>query len=179
MGSSIISNIFGQALERIDFFFIIGVCSISYIFFYGLTAVVLFFLWNLFGERVDIEVIERISEEKYETVKRYGEWEIVSTFKTYPVYRILSGSHRGHVGKSNYRYADILFSYYQFDGDKVKGLYWPKFGRLEGRKKLRLELLVRGLIKIGLAVSAMVYICLLYTSPSPRDKRQSRMPSSA
>ena len=25
----------------------------------------------------------------------------------------------------------------------------------------------------------LVYICLLYTSPSPRDKRQSRMPSSA
>ena len=25
----------------------------------------------------------------------------------------------------------------------------------------------------------MRYICLLYTSPSPRDKRQSRMPSSA
>ena len=24
-----------------------------------------------------------------------------------------------------------------------------------------------------------LYICLLYTSPSPRDKRQSRMPSSA
>ena len=23
------------------------------------------------------------------------------------------------------------------------------------------------------------YLCLLYTSPSPRDKRQSRMPSSA
>ena len=28
-------------------------------------------------------------------------------------------------------------------------------------------------------VTAMNYICLLYTSPSPRDKRQSRMPSSA
>ena len=26
---------------------------------------------------------------------------------------------------------------------------------------------------------AMADICLLYTSPSPRDKRQSRMPSSA
>ena len=25
----------------------------------------------------------------------------------------------------------------------------------------------------------MTYVCLLYTSPSPRDKRQSRMPSSA
>ena len=28
-------------------------------------------------------------------------------------------------------------------------------------------------------VSAGLSICLLYTSPSPRDKRQSRMPSSA
>ena len=27
--------------------------------------------------------------------------------------------------------------------------------------------------------SLQVVICLLYTSPSPRDKRQSRMPSSA
>ena len=26
---------------------------------------------------------------------------------------------------------------------------------------------------------ALLYTCLLYTSPSPRDKRQSRMPSSA
>ena len=30
-----------------------------------------------------------------------------------------------------------------------------------------------------LAEEAKVSICLLYTSPSPRDKRQSRMPSSA
>ena len=26
---------------------------------------------------------------------------------------------------------------------------------------------------------ALIKVCLLYTSPSPRDKRQSRMPSSA
>ena len=31
----------------------------------------------------------------------------------------------------------------------------------------------------SLALAAMVKVCLLYTSPSPRDKRQSRMPSSA
>ena len=31
----------------------------------------------------------------------------------------------------------------------------------------------------GLQVDAVGYSCLLYTSPSPRDKRQSRMPSSA
>ena len=30
-----------------------------------------------------------------------------------------------------------------------------------------------------LFLMSMPYICLLYTSPSPRDKRQSRMPSSA
>ena len=29
------------------------------------------------------------------------------------------------------------------------------------------------------AIADQVNICLLYTSPSPRDKRQSRMPSSA
>ena len=28
-------------------------------------------------------------------------------------------------------------------------------------------------------ISALTRLCLLYTSPSPRDKRQSRMPSSA
>ena len=32
---------------------------------------------------------------------------------------------------------------------------------------------------IGLQQTALLYTCLLYTSPSPRDKRQSRMPSSA
>ena len=32
---------------------------------------------------------------------------------------------------------------------------------------------------ISMPVQALYNICLLYTSPSPRDKRQSRMPSSA
>ena len=32
---------------------------------------------------------------------------------------------------------------------------------------------------ILIAQSGMILVCLLYTSPSPRDKRQSRMPSSA
>ena len=31
----------------------------------------------------------------------------------------------------------------------------------------------------GEHIISVVYPCLLYTSPSPRDKRQSRMPSSA
>ena len=32
---------------------------------------------------------------------------------------------------------------------------------------------------ISLAVAAGIYVCLLYTSPSPRDSNLSRMPSSA
>ena len=32
---------------------------------------------------------------------------------------------------------------------------------------------------LALALGGVYGICLLYTSPSPRDKRQSRMPSSA
>ena len=36
-----------------------------------------------------------------------------------------------------------------------------------------------GLKAIFVSLNHVPYTCLLYTSPSPRDKRQSRMPSSA
>ena len=36
-----------------------------------------------------------------------------------------------------------------------------------------------GFKNTGSTQSGITYLCLLYTSPSPRDKRQSRMPSSA
>ena len=42
----------------------------------------------------------------------------------------------------------------------------PIFGFLDGEKVLKLQL-------------DHIYTCLLYTSPSPRDSRKSRMPSSA
>ena len=49
-----------------------------------------------------------------------------------------------------------------------------------------IEKLARYCGKEGLSLSVEVFaegyepmVCLLYTSPSPRDKRQSRMPSSA
>ena len=42
---------------------------------------------------------------------------------------------------------------------------------------LAVGLLAAFLIMLGWTGAAL--ICLLYTSPSPRDKRQSRMPSSA
>ena len=48
------------------------------------------------------------------------------------------------------------------------------------------DALLRGLnssgadvLDLGITTTGVLYSCLLYTSPSPRDKRQSRMPSSA
>ena len=43
----------------------------------------------------------------------------------------------------------------------------------------RLGLLALGFILVAAVNAEGVWDCLLYTSPSPRDKRQSRMPSSA
>ena len=39
--------------------------------------------------------------------------------------------------------------------------------------------LLKGFLFVLFAVLLPITVCLLYTSPSPRDKRQSRMPSSA
>ena len=38
---------------------------------------------------------------------------------------------------------------------------------------------MKSLICQSVIINVLLCICLLYTSPSPRDKRQSRMPSSA
>ena len=48
---------------------------------------------------------------------------------------------------------------------------------IELKKNLSVTLLAQGLKR--LKTGADVYICLLYTSPSPRDGLLSRMPSSA
>ena len=38
---------------------------------------------------------------------------------------------------------------------------------------------INGTISVGIGINSSISICLLYTSPSPRDQRGSRMPSSA
>ena len=45
--------------------------------------------------------------------------------------------------------------------------------------KVKPKLLGKEIIRSTAPGQMVVKICLLYTSPSPRDKRQSRMPSSA
>ena len=52
------------------------------------------------------------------------------------------------------------------------GRFFPSFVRPSSRRDELTELLQESL-------DDKTSFCLLYTSPSPRDKRQSRMPSSA
>ena len=54
--------------------------------------------------------------------------------------------------------------------------------RFEMTSELKKALMVSVVLHVGIALFGIVglpYICLLYTSPSPRDQRGSRMPSSA
>ena len=56
------------------------------------------------------------------------------------------------------------------DQDQALGASFPTLGDATPMPRTRKLLVERGATFTG---------CLLYTSPSPRDKRQSRMPSSA
>ena len=74
-----------------------------------------------------------------------------------------------------------------FNRSRFKVVAWGAIHLLESvlrknRRQIQLEqiilLIIRCIIPILLAL-ALARICLLYTSPSPRDMRRSRMPSSA
>ena len=54
---------------------------------------------------------------------------------------------------------------------------WVNWGRPSDWGAVVVDNLLMGLI--GTAIAYGIYICLLYTSPSPRDRTRSRMPSSA
>ena len=71
---------------------------------------------------------------------------------------------------------------------KVKDISQADFGRKEisiaesempGLMALREEYSKEKPLKGAKIIGCLHMTCLLYTSPSPRDKRQSRMPSSA
>ena len=67
-------------------------------------------------------------------------------------------------------------SHWDGDSGKAPRGYTKKFNT---RKVGRTHIWNNGIaVDIGRKLY-IVYTCLLYTSPSPRDKRQSRMPSSA
>ena len=61
----------------------------------------------------------------------------------------------------------------------LSALKWQVFVRAAGHDAGILHLMKLYTVGYFFNTFTPSYICLLYTSPSPRDKRQSRMPSSA
>ena len=57
--------------------------------------------------------------------------------------------------------------------------YAPAIGFIHTGKPLSFVYDIADLVKFETVVPAAFKICLLYTSPSPRDRTRSRMPSSA
>ena len=70
--------------------------------------------------------------------------------------------------------ADVVFMGIE-DGDRVEAL------RRQGKSVITVDLnpLSRSAVKASITIVDNVVSCLLYTSPSPRDRTRSRMPSSA
>ena len=64
-----------------------------------------------------------------------------------------------------------------FEGNYLLGRFQMKNGKFQWRKVA--DSMVETPSPVNDSSSVDVPTCLLYTSPSPRDKRQSRMPSSA
>ena len=61
-----------------------------------------------------------------------------------------------------------------------KGLNEPRYASLPGIMKAKKKPVdVKNAAAIGVATDAKAKVCLLYTSPSPRDRTRSRMPSFA
>ena len=60
--------------------------------------------------------------------------------------------------------------------EQISSALNDKIDRLKGADKAQLAMYASGLEKRLLEASK---VCLLYTSPSPRDRTRSRMPSSA
>ena len=85
-------------------------------------------------------------------------------------------------GEPSYTYADIdhrsaaMAAVLTGDGAKVGDRVVAQVEKSADAVALYWACLRAGLIYVPLNTA---YTCLLYTSPSPRDKRQSRMPSSA
>ena len=66
------------------------------------------------------------------------------------------------------------------DHRPLVGVFRKQLSQLENARLMRMrEKIQEFTFEVKWVQGKTHYICLLYTSPSPRDKRQSRMPSSA
>ena len=77
-------------------------------------------------------------------------------------------------------------SHLELESENWKDLYWPTLVAgdhvnlaLSGASNTRIWRTTIDYIHCGKPITKLCIGCLLYTSPSPRDRQKSRMPSSA
>ena len=63
--------------------------------------------------------------------------------------------------------------------NSVDGIFGPLFWIFIGIVFMKFSIFLPGPLSLGFSYKAISTLCLLYTSPSPRDISGSRMPSSA
>ena len=83
--------------------------------------------------------------------------------------KIFSADGDDHIGNWNGECIDDLV----IEIDRIEERTDPNYSSLPHRENIPEDL------RLQVEKDFPIWTCLLYTSPSPRDKRQSRMPSSA
>ena len=140
----------------------------------------------LSGERLALNIVQRMSGIATET-RRYVDAvagysaQILDTRKTVPGLRDLDKKAVAAGGGTNHRFGLYDLAMIKDNHIAAAGGIAAAVAAVRGyAPDIAIEVETTSLAEVDEALAAEVpMICLLYTSPSPRDKRQSRMPSSA
>ena len=89
-------------------------------------------------------------------------------------------AHQGHLADGPRALLDALRDREKFVQRAEKALIYAYLAQaVDTTDQAATERVGRGMGILGRLLGALAFICLLYTSPSPRDRTRSRMPSSA
>ena len=123
-------------------------------------------LSQMYNERKEVKKLMLKAQQEYENTKDPRLLNLISQYKNKQMaLKIALNSAYGAIGNQYFRFYDIRIAEAVTYGGQLS-IRW-------------IEIALNKYLNELLKTENVDYICLLYTSPSPRDKRQSRMPSSA
>ena len=114
-------------------------------------------LQNVLGGDVEQTLVKIIGEGESNLLNQFS-----LTLSQYEAY---------HAGDEEFEIYDGTFRLENTEGDVLQGVYQGRGFRTNGFLEMEQKW------QVNQAIGS--YACLLYTSPSPRDRQKSRMPSSA